>query len=87
MPMYNFIDNSDNYSKKLGSLKQFYKYEPNDNLADSESFKCKIKITGNTTTDGKTKDVEIILPLKYLSNFWKTLEMNLINCEVNPILK
>ena len=57
--------------------------EPNDNLTDSESFKSKIKITGNTPADGNTKDVEIIVPLKYLSNFWRTLEMPLINCEVN----
>ena len=86
MPMYNLIEYSDNYSKTSGSLWQYYKDEPNDNLADSESFKSKIKITGNTPADGNTKDVEIIVPLKYLSNFWRTLEMPLINCEVNLIL-
>ena len=53
--------------------------EPNDNFADSESFKFKIKITGNTPADGNAKVVEIIAPLKYLSNFWRTLEMPLIN--------
>ena len=42
-----------------------------------------IIITGN---NGNTKDAEIIKPLKYLSNFWRTLEMPLINCEVNLIL-
>ena len=42
---------------------------------------------GNTPADGNTKDVEIIVSLKYLSNFWRTLEMPLINCEVNLILK
>ena len=36
--------------------------------------------------DGKTKDVEIIVPLKYLRTFWRTLEMPLINCEINLIL-
>ena len=41
---------------------------------------------GNTPADGNTKDVEIIVSLKYLSNFWRTLEMPLINCEVNLIL-
>ena len=51
-----------------------------------ESFKSKVKITGNTPSNGNTKDVEIIVPLKYLSNFWRTLEMPLINCEVNLIL-
>ena len=60
--------------------------EINDNLTDSESFKSEIKITGSTPNDDNTKDVEIIVPLKYLSNFWRTLEMPLINCEVNLIL-
>ena len=41
---------------------------------------------GKTPEAGNTKDVEIIVPLKYLSNFWRTLEMPLINCEVNLIL-
>ena len=86
MPMYNLIEYSDNYSKTSGSLWQYYKDDPNDNLTDSESFKSKVKITGKTPAAGNTKDVEIIVPLKYLSNFWRTLEMPLINCEVNLIL-
>ena len=86
MPMYNLIEYSDNYSKTLGSLWQYYKDDPNDNIAQSESFKSKIKITGKTPADGNTKDVEIMVPLKYLSNFWRTLEMPLINCEVELIL-
>ena len=45
-----------------------------------------MKITGNTPADVNTKDVEMIVPLKYLSNFWRTLEILLINCEVNLIL-
>ena len=68
MPMYNLIEYSDNYSKTSGSLWQYYKDEPNDNLANSESFKSKVKITGNTPAGGNTKDVKIIVPLKYLSN-------------------
>ena len=84
--MYNLIKYSDNHSKTSGSLWQYYKDEPNDNLAYSESFKSKVKITGKTPDDGNTKDVEIIVPLKYFSNFWRTLEMPLINCEVNLIL-
>ena len=83
MPMYNLIEYSDNYSKTSGSLWKYYKDDPNDNIADSESFKYKVKITGKTPDDGNTKDVEIIVPLKYFSNFWRTLEMRLINCEVN----
>ena len=86
MPIYNLIEYSDNYSKTSGSLWQYYKDDPNDNLADSKSFKYKVKITRKTHADGNTKDVEIIVPLKYLSNFWRTLEMPLINCEVNLIL-
>ena len=86
MPMYNLIEYSDNYSKTSESLWQYYKDNPNDNLTDSESFKSEVKITGNTPAAGNTRDVEIIVPLKYLSNFWRTLEMPLINCEVNLIL-
>ena len=83
MPMYNLIEYSDNYSK---SLWQYYKDDPNGNIANSESFKSKVKITGKTPNNGNTKDVEIIVPLKYLSNFWRTLEIPLINCEANLIL-
>ena len=86
MPMYNLIEYSDNYSKTSGSLWQYYKDNPNDNMTQSESFKSKIKITGKTPADGNTKDVEILVPLKYLSHFWRTLEMPLINCEVELIL-
>ena len=86
MSMYNLTEYSDNYSKTSGSLWQYYKDEPNNNIADSESFKSKVKITGKTPADRNTKNVEIIVPLKYLSNFWRTLEMPLINCEVNLIL-
>ena len=86
MPMYNLIEYSDNYAKTSGSLWQYFRDEPNDNLEDSESFKSKIKITGKTPVNDNEKDVEIIVSLKYLSNFWRTLEMPLINCEVNLIL-
>ena len=86
MPMYNLIEYNDNFAKTTGSLWQYFRDEPDDNLADSESFKPKIKITGKTPDDDNEKDVEIMVPLKYLSNFWRTLEMPLINCEVNLIL-
>ena len=69
MPMYNLIEYSDNYSKISGSLWQYYKDYPNDNITQSESFKSKVKITGKTPGDRNTKDVEIIVPLIYLSNF------------------
>ena len=96
MPMYNFIEYSDNYSKASGRLWHYYRDEPflnvygtigefpvdNDNSA---SFKFKTKIAGRTEDDG-TKSVKIRVPLKYLSNFWITVEMPLINCEINLIL-
>ena len=82
MPMYNLIQYSNNYSKTCGSLWQYYKDDPNDDLTDSESFKSRVKITEKNPNNENTKDVEIIVPLKYLSNFWRALEMPLINCEV-----
>ena len=95
MPMYNLIEYSDNYSKTSGSLWQYCKEIPavnNDgNIVDfnganaTDSFNFKTKITGQTNDNGII-NVEIMVPLKYLSNFWRTLEMPLINCEVELIL-
>ena len=84
--MYNVIENSINYSKPSGSLWQYYGDDPNENITQSESFKYKIKITGKTPATGNTEDVKKQAPLKYLSNFWRTLEMLLISCEVDLIL-
>ena len=86
MPIHSLIEYSDNYSKTSGSLWQYYRDEPNNNLTDSKSFKSKVKLTGNTPNNGHTKDVEIMVPLKYLSNFFRALEMPLINCELKLIL-
>ena len=69
MPMYNLIEYSDNYAKTTGSLWQYFRDGPNDDIEDSESFKSKIKITGKNPDDDNEKDVEIMVPLKYLSNF------------------
>ena len=95
IPMYNLIEYSDNYAKTTGSLWQFCKDIPALNANDeivifaegnlTDSFNFKARITGRTENNG-TKDIEIMVPLKYLSNFWRTLEMPLINCEVNLIL-
>ena len=82
MSMYNLIEYSNNYAKTSGSLWQCYRDEPNMNLANSESVKFKVKITGKNPANDNEKDVEIMFPLKYLSNFWRTLEMLLINCEL-----
>ena len=68
--MYSLIEHSDNYAKTTGSLWQYFRDEPHDNLEDSESFKSKIKITGKTPAAGNEKDVEIMVPIRYLSNFW-----------------
>ena len=89
--MYNLIEHSENYSKTPGSLWKYCKGKPNDNLEDPESFKSKMKITRNTPADGNTKDLEIIVPLKYLSTFWnaihfETVEMPLI-LETQMIIK
>ena len=85
MPMYN-LEYSDNYAKTSGSLWQYYRDEPDDNLANSESFEFKVKITGKTPAADSEKDLEITVPLKDLSNFWRALEMPLINSEVNLLL-
>ena len=52
----------------------------NDNNASS--FKYKTSLIGNTGNNGTKNGVKIVLPLKYLSNFWRSLEMPLINCKV-----
>ena len=95
--MYNLIEYSDAYIKTSGSLWQYYRDEPaldaygeimdfpaNNN--NGASFKLKRQIIGETRNGG-FKDVEIIVPLKYLSNFWRTLEMPLINCDISLQLK
>ena len=86
MTVCNLIEYNNNYAKTSGSLWQYYRDEPNDNLEDSESFKSKMKITGKNPSNDNKKDVEIMVPVKYLSNFWQTLEMPLIDCEINLIL-
>ena len=86
MPMHNLIEYSKNYSKTSGSFWNYYKDILTDPIASSESFKYKTSITGKTANDGNTKEVEFSVPLKQLSNFWKTLDMPLINCEVSLTL-
>ena len=96
MPIYNLIEYSGNYSKTSRSLWQYCKDIPavdNDGdivtfngANDTDSLNFKSKIIGKTNDDGDIENVEIMVPLKYLSNFWRTLEMPLINCEVELIL-
>ena len=86
MPISNLIEYSDAYSKTSGRLCQYYWDKPaldfpaNNN--NSASFKFKQEITGQTGNSG-TKYVEIMVPLKHLSNFWRALEMPLINSEIS----
>ena len=87
MPMYNLIEYSHNYSDKSGSL-WYFKRDEIVNNADvtnddnSPSFKYKASIFGNTGNNGIKNEVKIAVPLKYLSNFWRSLEMPLINCKI-----
>ena len=90
--MYNLIEYSDNYSDTSGSLWQFKRDEVPANNADltinnSQSFKYKAALLGKTAdavnnTNSSVKEAKIVVPLKYLSNFWRSLEMPLINCKV-----
>ena len=87
MPMHNLIEYDENYSKLSGSLWQYHRDESDDDdITDCASFKFKSRNIEKTPADGNTKDVEIAVPLKYLSNFWGNLEMHLINCGINLIL-
>ena len=96
--MYILVEYSDNYSKTFGVLWQYCKEIPavnnNGNIVDftganaaATLFNFKSNITVQNNNNNGRIDVEIMVPLKYLSNFWRTLEMLLINCEVNLILK
>ena len=91
MPMYNLIEYSDNCSDISGSLWQFKRDEIVNNADvrndNAPSFKYKASLIGNTEANGTKNGVKIAVPLKYLSNFWRSLEMPLINCKVELSLK
>ena len=107
MAIYNLLEYSKNYRKTIGSLYNHYRDEltndDNDNFANinvvnSEAFKYKNKITGNTynlnagvqgydVNKNGTQEVELTIPLKYLGNFWRALNIPLISCEVSLELK
>ena len=92
IPMYNLIEYSDNYSDTSGSLRQFKRDEIINNADvtshnNAPSFKYKASIIGNTNDNGRKSKVKIAVPLKYLSNFLRSLEMKLINCKVEFSLK
>ena len=58
----------------------------NYTIKHSKSFDYKTSVTGKLGNNNRTEDAEIVVPLKYLSNFWRTLDIPLINCEVSLIL-
>ena len=93
--MYNLIEYSDNYQDSSATLYQYKRDEPPeaDAVADlaadnSDSLKYKIKLLGNVTevacdaADVRRLNVEVVVPLKYLSNFFRSLKMPLINCKI-----
>ena len=96
MPMYNLIEYSDNYADSSGSLYQFIRDESPMNdarnplnvaLDNSRSFRYKASLFGKVDDDDgndrSLKDAKIVVPLKYLSNFFRSLEIPLINCEIH----
>ena len=92
MPIYNLIKYSDNYSDASGSLWQFKRDESlvtnagnpdNFSTYNSSSFKYKSSILENPADSGALKNAKAVVPLKYLSNFWRSLEIPLINCKIH----
>ena len=90
MPMYNSFEYSKNYSKTTSSFWNYCRDEPNSgannninySIKDSKSFDYKTNITGKLEGNNTEKEVEIVVPFKQLSNFWRTLDMPLISCEI-----
>ena len=91
MPMYNLIEYSDNYQDSSATLYQYKRDEPqeanaiNDLTTDtSSSFKYKVSLLGNPVIVGNItkRSVKVVVPLKYLSNFFRSLDMPLINCKI-----
>ena len=90
MPMYNLIEYSDNYQNSSATLYQYKRDEPPDNINNnlatntSSSFKYKVDLLGNPAVANNVarRDLKIVVPLKYLSNFFRSLEMPLINCKI-----
>ena len=97
MPMYHLLEYSKNYKKATGSLWNYHRDEPNSNtdeneimhsILNSESFDYKANFMENGVTHNNlTKnDVKVVVPLKHLSNVWKSLNIPLINYEIELIL-
>ena len=99
MPMYNLLEYSKNYEKTSGSLFNYYRDEPSEitigagndainiSIRNSKSFDYKTEITGSLDAgEDEKEDVKTAIPLKYLGNFWRSLDIPLINCEITLVL-
>ena len=95
MPMYNLLEYSKNYKKTTGSLLNYHKDEPSStidaknithSILNSESLDFYIIENGVTHNNLTKNNVKVVVPLKHLSNFWRHLNIPLINCEVELIL-
>ena len=91
MSMYNLTEHSDNYQDSSATFYQYKRDEPPEgdpipNLAvdNSSSFKYKVELLGDPVVANNTarRNVKFVVPLKYLSNFFRSLEMPLINCKI-----
>ena len=95
MSTYNPLEYSNNYSMASGSLWNYYRTEinddPNENVNNrinnnkiitSRSFEYKTKLIWSTPNDNNTFDAEVVVQLIYLNNFWRSLDLPLINCEI-----
>ena len=90
--MDDLLEYSDNYSMTSGSLSNYYRDKKNDDVnennnannktATSKSFEYNTKITGSTPDKNSRLDTKVVLSLKYLSNFWRSLNLPSINCEI-----
>ena len=89
--MYNLIKCSKNYRKTTGSLWNYYRDEPNTDITKSPSFKDNNNLVEKTPNNDNgnnnvIEDMKIAVSLKNLSNFWRTLDISLINFEVSLTL-
>ena len=86
--MYNLLEYSKNYGKTTGSLWNYYRDELSSPLSsNSIYFKYKTSITGKTPNDNDTlTDAKVVIPLKYLSHFWRSVNITPIICETELIL-
>ena len=90
MPMYNLIEYSDNYQDSSAMLYQYKRDEPPAIIANnlstntSSSFKYKVDLLGDPVVDNNVarRNLKVVVPLNYLSNFFRSLEVSLINCKI-----